>query len=258
LVVPVWAFVASAQTPKTAAPGPAPKRDISGVWTVEGYGLGTSNRTARQEFPPLTPLGEEIMAEHKPEPVVGLANSNDPYGTCDPLGLPRNLLNQQAFNSSMRIIELPDRVFFLYQLQKVWREIWKDGRELPKQVDAAGFPDAMIYGYSVGRWEDDYTFVIESTGMDERTWMNNEGNPHSSALRVVERYTRVDEDTLAFTLTIDDPTIYTKRFDWITGAKFHRKANPDIAEMLCIPSDAIEYRESLVLPTVIGDPAPAK
>jgi hypothetical protein len=250
--------VAAAQTPTGDAAGPAPQRDLNGVWTVEGYGLGTSNRSARHQFPPLTPLGEERMKQNKPEPVVGLAKSNDPYGTCDPLGFPRDILNQQAFNASMRFIESPDRMFILYQFQKVWREIWKDGRELPKEVNDAGTPDARYYGFSVGRWDGDYTFVIESTGTDDRTWLDNEGHPHSSDLRVVERYTRLDQSTMALTVTIDDPKIYMKPFDWITGAKLHKKVNPDFDEMLCIPSASIEYKNSLVLPTVVDDPAAAK
>lgn len=246
------------QQSKTATPaGPAPKHDLNGVWTVEGgYGLGTGNRGAVHAFPPMTPLGQARYSQHKPEPLVNLAKSNDPFGTCDPVGFPRNVLNQQAFNASMRFVELPDRMIILYEFQRVWREIWKDGRELPKKVDAKGAPDSRYYGFSLGHWDGDYTFVIDTVGTNDNTWLDNEGHPHSSDLHVAERYTRLDQNTMALTLTLDDPKIYTKPFDWITDAKFHAKPQPDFAETLCIPSEAITYRDALVVPAGVGDPTP--
>jgi hypothetical protein len=54
-------------------------------------------------------------------------------------------------------------------------------------------------------WMDDYTFVAESNGFDDRTWLDNAGRPHSDALRVVETYRRVDADHMEKTITIDDP-----------------------------------------------------
>ena len=250
----------AAQPNRDAAPaGPAPRRDLNGVWAVEGgYGLGAGNRGAVHPFPPMTPLGEERNKQNRPEPLVNLAKANDPFGTCDPLGFPRNVLNQQVFNASMRFIELPDRMFILYQFQRVWREIWKDGRALPPKVDVRGAPDSRLYGFSVGHWDGDYTFVIDTVGTDDRTWLDNDGHPHSSDMRVVERYTRLDQNTMALTVTIDDSKIYTKPFDWITNAKLHIKPQPDFAETFCIPSDSIAYKESLVLPAGVGDPVPAR
>jgi hypothetical protein len=43
----------------------------------------------------------------------------------------------------------------LYEYQRVWRVIWTDGRDLPKD------PDTSLYGYSVGTWVDDNTFVVQ-------------------------------------------------------------------------------------------------
>jgi len=55
-------------------------------------------------------------------------------------------------------------------LRLVWRVIWTDGRDLPKD------PDTSLYGYSVGTWVDDNTFVVQTVGMDERTWLDNSGD----------------------------------------------------------------------------------
>jgi hypothetical protein len=63
--------------------------------------------------------------------------------------------------------------------ERRWRVIWTDGRPLPKD------PDLRWYGYSVGHWEDDSTFA-EHIGTDERSWLDNAGNPHSGDLKVEE------------------------------------------------------------------------
>jgi hypothetical protein len=130
-----------------------------------------------------------------------------------------------------------------YQYQQVWRVIWTDGRALPKD------PDPRWYGYSVGKWEDDYTFVVETVGTDERTWLDNAGDPHSAEMRVEERYHRVDRDTIELTVKIDDPKIYTA--PWLARDKMRLKLMPqdtDILEMICAPSEAEEYKKTMVNP----------
>src|SRR5439155_6469222 len=86
-----------------------------------------------------------------------------------------------------QIVQTPDSVLMLYMFEKRWRVIWTDGRQLPKD------PDPRWYGYSVGHWEDDYTLVVETIGTDDRTWLDNAGDPHSDQLRVVERYHRLNQ-----------------------------------------------------------------
>src|SRR5262249_51137715 len=57
-------------------------------------------------------------------------------------------------------------------------------------------PDPSFFGEGLGRWEGD-TLVIDSIGFkDERVWMDENANPHSDALHVVERWTRPDADHL--------------------------------------------------------------
>jgi hypothetical protein len=59
-------------------------------------------------------------------------------------------------------------------------------------------------GYSVGHWEGD-TLVVESTGFNDRTWLDGAGHPHTEALRVTERIRRPDFGHLEIRKTIDDP-----------------------------------------------------
>src|ERR1700681_3351225 len=105
-------------------------------------------------------------------------------------------------------------VFFVFQWICV---IWTDGRELPKypeqprwETKDAPPADPKWWGYSVGKWMDDFTFVAQSDGFHDGTWLDNAGRPHSDAMRVEERYRRVDRDHLEMTITIDDPKMYTK------------------------------------------------
>ena len=63
-----------------------------------------------------------------------------------------------------------------------------------------------LIGFSPGRWEGD-TLVIETTNLTDRTaiGVNGGGPRHSDAIRVTERLTRVDEGTIQYEMTIDDP-----------------------------------------------------
>jgi hypothetical protein len=232
-------------------PGPAPKRDLSGVW------VGPIDNKP-DPLPTLTAAGAALFKERKPygsaSRNASLGASNDPFITCDPLGFPRNLL-AHAVSSRGRFIfgSAPDRLVISYEQQRVWREIWMDGRALPKAVDVRGAPESRYYGYSVGRWENDSTLVIDTTGVDERPWLDEEGHPRSSSARIQERYTRRDQYNLQLTVTIDDPKFYTKPWTWMRS-DFYWVQGQDFAETFCIPSEGIEYRDSLAKPSGIAIP----
>jgi hypothetical protein len=232
-------------------PGPAPVRDLSGVW------VGPIDNKP-DPVPPMTPAGEAVFKERKAYGDASrndnLGASNDPFITCDPLGFPRNLL-AHAVSSRGRFIvaTAPSRVLFAYEQQRTWREVWIDGRALPKAVDVRGAPESRYYGHSVGRWEDDRTFVVDTTGLDERPWLDEAGRPRSSSARIQERYTRVDEHNVQLTVTVDDPKFYTKPWTWMR-ANFYAVLGGEFAETFCIPSEAIEYRDSLAKPSGIQIP----
>jgi hypothetical protein len=217
---------------------PAPKHDLSGAWAGPVDSVG-------RNFAPFTPLGEERFKINKPEPVFHLANTNDPLTTCDPLGFPRNVLNETR---GMRFAQLPDRMIVLHQYQRVWREIWTDGRALPNSIDTKDGAPSRWYGYSVGHWDGDYTFVVDSVGMDERTWLDKAGHPHSVDMHVQERYMRVDHDTLHMSVRIDDPKLYTAPFEELSDVTFKWIPNQDLEEQMCVPSEGIEYMKIIAHP----------
>ena len=102
-----------------------------------------------------------------------------------------------------KIFQMPGVTLILYEGFTTFRQIFTDGRELPKD------PQPSWIGYSVGKWEGD-TFVVDTIGINERTWMDNAGRPHSDALHTVERYRRSNFGSMDVTLTIDDPKAYTR------------------------------------------------
>jgi hypothetical protein len=125
--------------------------------------------------------------------------------------------------------------------EKRWRGVWTDGRQLPKD------PDPRWYGYSVGRWEDDYTFVVNSNGTDDRTWLDNAGSPHSNDMKVEERYHRASQNVLELTVTIDDPKTYT--MPWVARNKMPMRLMPtdtDLMEMIPSATEAAEYKKAFI------------
>ncbi len=112
-------------------------------------------------------------------------------------------------------------------------EMIHEARVIP--LDGSPRPDASIkmwLGASRGRFEGD-TLVIETTNFTDRTGIGGNGNGavHSEALRLVERLTRVDEDTLRYELTVDDPATYTK--PWTVRFELDEKAGYEIYEYAC-------------------------
>ena len=241
---------------KNQKSAPAPRHDLSGTWEpANGFqdGLGGLGAKAMPEDGkpehqlPFTPLGLEAYRRTRPTigpRMVVTAETNDPVAFCDPQGFPRENLFQLR---TTQILQTPVSVIIFYQFDRIWRVIWTDARELPKD------PEPRWFGYSVGKWEDEHTLVVETAGIDERSWLDLVGRPHSGDLRVEERFHRVDRDHLEWTVTIDDPKMYTR--SWTALDKFPMKLQPpdlDVREMICSPSESSQYDQ------LLGNPASEK
>jgi hypothetical protein len=216
--------------------GPAPKRDLGGAWT----GPLTPKYV---DAPPLTPEGQKLFKLNIPDPFS--ASSNDPWAVCDPFGFPRSATTETR---GVSFATMPDRIVILTQYGRIYRTVWMDGRALPKNAGQRGGPDTTWYGYSVGRWEGDNTLVVNTVGLDDRSWIDRRGYPHSTDLRVEERYTRVNHNTLDLTLTIEDPKLYTKPFVLAKNRFYWIPNQEEEEEQFCVPSEAIEYRKLVVVP----------
>jgi hypothetical protein len=85
-------------------------------------------------------------------------------------------------------------------------------------------------GYSVGRWDGD-TLVVESTGYNDRTWLDPLGHPHTEALRTTERYRRLDFGRMELLFTLDDPKAYTK--PWTIKIDMTLAPDTEMLEYVC-------------------------
>jgi hypothetical protein len=245
MAVCAFAPMVFAQPPKAVSKpgGPAPKRDLTGIWRpilgAQGNGAANMPADGKPEHELLlTPFGKEMASKYKTangtDPVAP-TEENDPAHACNPQGFPREDLFEMR---DTQFIQTPVKTVMLYTYGKVYRVVWTDGRALP--VD----PDPHWYGYSVGKWTSDYDFVIDTNGTDSRTWLDNAGRPHSEDLHVTEAFHRVDSDNMDLTVTIDDPKVYQKPWIALKDVRFVlMPASLEFSEMLCSPSELAIYNK---------------
>lgn len=213
----VAAVVAAVRLMNAAPPVPRTadgKPDLSGFW--KGPLLRDMAKNVPGGFAAiLTPAGKAAYEFNKTKTV-------NPEGLCLFAGIPRASISGVPFE----IVQSPKRVAILYELMNTFRSIPVDGRSHPKDIEPS------FFGNGIGRWDGD-TLVIDSTGFkDKLSWLDDDAHPHSDALHVVERWTRVDATHLAFEETIEDPKFYTRpfRYDRVYTAM---PAGQELMEFAC-------------------------
>ena len=150
----------------------------------------------------------------------------DPEGYCLPPGGPRMM----ATPYQMEIIQLPEhkRILMIFEgATHIWREIYMDGREFPKG-DAL---NPTYLGYSIGRWQDKDTLVVENKGFNENSWLDYFGHPHTDLMEVTERWTRPSKQTLHYEATVNDRGAYTRPFTIAWDIPFN--ATGELPEYIC-------------------------
>lgn len=206
--------------------------DLSGVWrrsrrppdTKRRYTLFDLALSLPTNDLVLTPWGETQFKANKPNVgpnAVTLAASNDPDRKCFPPGVPRVYLER---GEPFELLQVPGRVVQVFEYDHFVRQIYADGRKHPDD------PAPTWMGDSIGKWEGN-TFVVDTVGFNDRTWLDYAGHPHSDALHVVERFQRPDHNTLQIDLTIEDPKAYTK--SWGGRMVFELKPEWTLGEMVC-------------------------
>ena len=218
-------------------------RDLSGYWDLTNNGLprGALNATSNNR-PPMTQWGLEKFRKTKTKDANALSNGafpnekdwNDPIRWCDPTGFPRILWSPTP--AGMRFAQTKEEVIQFFQNNRVWRDIWTDGRKLPGE-DA----DSLWHGYSVGHWEGD-TFVVNSKHFIDTTWLDEYGSPHSDQMTVEERYRRVDHDHLEMILNITDPMTYVGT--WKGDKKIFQLVEPTRSAFNDLPEDICVWSET--------------
>jgi hypothetical protein len=213
--------------------------DLSGVWQVEPVAgevermlgkvdadivLGDDPRTFSKyffnilaDFPPgQAPLRPEALAAMRNRPKDYVS----PNERCLPEGIPRDELVAFPF----KIVQAPQELVVMYEVDNTRRQIYTDGRPLPAD------PNPAWLGYSVGRWQGD-TLVVDTTGFNDQVPIDAGGHPHSDQLRIQERFHRLDFGHMQLRITIDDPTMYTKPITF--QVKQLLMPDSDILELFC-------------------------
>ena len=193
------------------------KPDLSGIYQANN-GRQFQNVAAdlRPEDFPIQPWAAALAKKREEE-----NRKDDPYSHCMPPAVPR--IN--VANHPFKILQLPGVLAILYETSNVFRQIFTDGRPLPKD------PQPTWLGYSVGRWEND-TLVVDSNGFNDRNWLDGDkGHPLSDALRVTERFRRIDFGHLEIQVTIDDPKVYTK--PWTIKESLNLLPDTELLENVC-------------------------
>lgn len=223
VVLALMAFTPAGHAQDETRLEPALARDLSGVWLVKEAGA-TFSRTPP---PAMTEWAEAKFRANKATigPTAAL-DANDPTVECFPPGVPYVLLVPVPFE----FVQTADRIIQLFEYNHNVRRIYTDGR--PQPPDLQTTERAQWMGYSTGRWEGN-VFVIDTTGFNDRTWLDRAGHPHSSALHVIERIRRVDRGTLAYDVTIVDPQAYVG--PWSGTLLFTLQPDWEILEHNCLP-----------------------
>jgi len=198
--------------------GPTPrmadgKPDLTGVWWTggdlgsSGYG-STTDRSAGLQYNLYTDLYNEEAAAR----MATLNDKDDPTLYCKPTAF--GTLSVRLFDAGAlgQIIATPDMMVFLQETFHGYQLIPTDGR------DHRDYLPPSFRGDAVGHWEGD-TFVVETKNFRDDTWMFAEGGVsfHSDQMRVVERYDRVDANTLIVNATVHDPVVLTE--PWVVPTK---------------------------------------
>ena len=215
-VTAMFALVPATRGQDASHAGSVP--DISGVWLVEKF----EPRLFPNGGAPLQPWAEMKFKATNPQ-------TDDPNLGCLPLGVPRFMISVPY---PMEIFQVPTRVIILHESPQVMRQIYMN-RQHPKDLDPT------YSGDSIGKWEGD-TLVVDTIGFNDKTWLDGDGLPHSEAMHLVERIRRVDHDTLADDLTIEDPMAYTKP---ITVQQVYKlKPGWEIQEYVCEENNKYNYQ----------------
>lgn len=127
-------------------------------------------------------------------------------------------------NLPFRIIQTPGLIAVLYEYQTIYRQIFTNGRALPND------PNPTWMGYSTGSWNGD-ELVVTTIGYNNRTSLDLAGHPHTEALRMTERYRRVDYGHIDLRVTFDDPKAYTR--PWTQAVKLALMPEGDLIEYVC-------------------------
>ena len=157
----------------------------------------------------------------------------DPEVKCYMPGIPRATYMPYPF----QIVQSKDNILMTYEFASASRVVRMNSKETS--------PAPSWMGWSIGRWDAE-TLVIEVTDHMPDTWFDRAGNHHSDALKVTERYSALDANTLLYEATIEDPNVFSK--PWTISMPLYRRLDKGVQllDYNCVELTE-EYRYSSLL-----------
>jgi hypothetical protein len=197
-----------------------------GLWLPQDRtNLGRRSTLAPVETIPFQPLARALYEDRQ-------IHELEPHTRCHPSGAARQFQTPYGVD----FVQIPElKRLFIIDVggPHTYREVYLDGR--PHPADAP----TTSYGHSVGHWEKD-TLVVETVGYSERFWLDRTGLPHTENLRTVERFTRLDFNTIKYEILIDDSNVYTR--PWSGGFNLRWTPDTEVFEYVCQDNNtATEY-----------------
>lgn len=199
------------------ASGPLPrttdgKPDLTGVYQasrrrgdwdyeVPGDQPGVAARTTAVNSARPEPIPFRPEARARAQELLNRRSIDDPATLCLPQPSPR-MTPVALF--PIQFVQTPRQLVIMYEYFYEFRVIPIDGRPQPDDIEPA------YMGNSVGHWEGD-TLVVDMVGFKPGLWFGN-GLVTSDALKITERYTRIDRDQLNYEAVLDDPKVLTKPY----------------------------------------------
>src|SRR5262245_12021109 len=211
--------------PNLAAPAPRTsdgKPDLSGLWTKISPKYHR-NIVADLKLDEIQPWARALVEQRRED--LGREYMNV---VCLPLG-PGYVTAADITGAEMvKIIQTPALIVMLNP-DLTYRQVFLDGRALESD------PNPAWMGYSVGRWDDD-TLVVESSGFNDRTWLDHDGHPHTEGLHMTERYRRRDFGHLDVQVTLSDSPTYAR--PWTVAVKAELAPDTEMIEFICNENNA--------------------
>jgi len=240
-----WPAFVRPDVPKTPAGTPdlsAPalrtangKPDFSGVWESRIPPSGRPGPMIQSvgEAPPLadfinagrnmpggllpyTPWAADVRKQR-----MARFSQDNPDANCLPIGF----MQQHTHSQPRKIVQTKDEMFIAYEANGGLRQIFLDGRPLP-----ANDPQPWWQGYSVGHWDGD-ALVVETVGLRDDGWIDENGSPFTSGTRVTERFRRVTYGRLELDVTVEDAKAYTK--PWTVRVNYRLVPDQQLIEFVC-------------------------
>ena len=200
--------------------GPAPRGadghpNLNGIWRNIPGSNYLNNLALEMDKAPFQPWAEALFKERQAKNGLGR-----PSERC----LPHGVTDFDALGTPTKFVQTPEVTIIMFESYNHYRQVFTDGRPLPEKHNPAWL------GYSVGRWEGD-TFVVETSGFNDITWLDDGGHPHTEQLHVTEKFKRLSFGRMDLEITVNDPGAYTR--PWKATIPKEIMVDTELIEWIC-------------------------